>query len=247
MLHGVRIDVLVPAHNEEPHLAGVLWSMPAFVDWVWVIDDGSTDGTASLARSCGQPRVRLVQHSQCLGVGAALRSGYGAAFADGAEVVAVMAGDGQMDPADLTALLAPLLAGIADYSKGNRLGPAVWRHMPPTRLLGNHVLSALTRLATGLPITDSQCGYTALSRKAAVHLPWSRLWQGYGYPNDLLGWAAIAGLRVVDVPVRAVYGSEDSGIRMHHAVAVVPLLLVRVALRRWWYGRPWPQSSRSVA
>lgn len=247
MKQGVRIDVIVPAHNEAAHIGQVLDSMPAYVDRIWVVDDGSTDDTVARVMANRHPRVAVRRHRRCLGVGAALRNGYKAAFADGADIVAVMAGDGQMAPEDLPALLAPLLHGEADYSKGNRLGPSAWRHMPKSRLFGNYLLSALTRLATGLSVDDSQCGYTALSRQAASRLPWARLWHGYGYPNDLLGWAAIVQLRVVDVPVRAIYGDEVSGVRLRHAIAVVPFLLARVILRRLRYRGSLPHTADSVA
>ena len=233
MLGGMQIAAVVPAYNEARHIARVIETMPSFVDRIWVVDDGSSDETSEVALAVNEERVRILHHDNTLGVGAALRTGYAAAFAAGADVAAVLAGDGQMDPADLHALLQPVVRGVADYSKGNRLGCAELRQrMPLDRLAGNVILSWLTRLATGLSTTDSQCGYTAISRAAAERLPWERLWHGYGYPNDLLGYLAMAKLRVVDVPVRPIYGSEVSGIRYHHALALIPTLLVRVVARR---------------
>ena len=233
MKSGVRIDVLVPAHNEARHIAGVLQTMPAEVHAIWVVDDGSTDDTAAQVRACNEPRTRYLSHPTRRGVGAALTTGYSAAFADGADLVAVMAGDGQMAPPDLLPLLSPLLEGRADYAKGNRLcHPEVRRRMPPSRYLANQVFSQLTRWATGLAIHDSQCGYTALTRDGASRIPLDRLWHSYGYPNDLLGWAALGALRVAEVPVQPIYADEISGIRLHHGLWVVPSVLGRVALRR---------------
>jgi glycosyltransferase involved in cell wall biosynthesis len=233
MLDGQRVAVVVPAHDEARLIGRTVRSIPDWVDDVVVVDDGSSDGTAQVVQGLGAPRVRLVRHPHNRGVGAALGTGYAAAFAGGADVVAVMAGDAQMDPGDLPALLAPVLAGEADYAKGDRLShPRARRDMPWARWVGNHVLSLLTRWATGLAVRDSQCGYTALSRHAAERLPLHALWPRYGYPNDLLGHAAVAGLRVRDVTVRAVYGDERSGIRLWHAVGLIPALLVRIAVRR---------------
>jgi glycosyltransferase involved in cell wall biosynthesis len=233
MLRNARIAVVVPAYNEADHIGLVLRSVPAYVDRIVVVDDGSNDRTAAHAEAVGDQRVSVIRHVHNAGVGMALSSGYQRALADGADVVAVMAGDGQMHPDDLAALLAPVVAGDADYAKGDRLShPEVFRRMPRLRWMGNHVLSLGTRWATGLAVRDSQCGYTALHKRAAERLAWPELWRGYGYPNDLLGQLADAGARVCDVVVRPVYADEKSGIRLRHALFVIPFVLARVLLRR---------------
>lgn len=233
MFEGARVAVVVPAFDEARLIDRTLARVPAFVDLVVVVDDASRDDTAARARACGDARVVVVTHALNRGVGAAIASGYDAAFRAGADVAVVMAGDAQMDPADLPALLAPVLRGEADYAKGDRLShPQARTAMPRARYVGNHVLSALTRMATGLPIRDAQCGYTALSRAGAGRLALAALWPRYGYPNDLLGRAAAAGLRVRDVTVRPVYADETSGIGLRHALFVVPFVLARVVARR---------------
>ena len=235
MFRNAQIAVIVPAYNEGRHIAATLRSVPAYVDHVIVVDDGSGDDTVRRARNVAEadPRLCVLRHAQNAGVGAALRTGYLHALGLGAEVVAVMAGDGQMHPEDLPALLTPVVDGEADYAKGNRLAhPEVVRRMPWTRLLGNQALSLLTRLATGLPVHDSQCGYTALHRRIAERLPWQALWNGYGYPNDLLGKLQLLDARVCDVVVRPVYADEQSGIRLRPALFVVPYVLLRVLYAR---------------
>lgn len=233
MWRDVSIAVVVPAFNEARHIALTLRSVPRYVDRIVVVDDGSSDGTADEVRRLADPRVELVRHAANRGVGQALSTGYAKAFAGGAEIAAVMAGDGQMHPDDLRRLLAPLASGEADYVKGDRLShPEVWQRMPLARVLGNHVLSLGTRIATGLPIRDSQCGYTALHRRAAERVPWAKLWHGYGYPNDLLGFLSQAGARVRDIVVRPVYADEESGIGWRHALLVIPFVLANVVLRR---------------
>jgi glycosyltransferase involved in cell wall biosynthesis len=244
MFRNAQIAVVVPAFNEARHIAPMLRAMPHCVDRIVVVDDGSADDTAHCAQAIGDPRLVVVRHACNGGVGMALRTGYQRALLDGADVVAVMAGDGQMHPDDLPALLTPVVAGLADYAKGNRLShPDVRQRMPFARWLGNRVLSQLTRLATGLPIEDSQCGYTALHRRVAECLPWHELWRGYGYPNDLLGHLQRAQARVCDVPVRPVYGDEESGIRLRHALLVIPYVLLRVILRRLRARVTWHTSS----
>jgi dolichol-phosphate mannosyltransferase len=138
-----------------------------------------------------------------------------------------------MHPDDLRGLLAPVLRGETDYAKGDRLShPQARTLMPRARYVGNHLLSALTRVSTGLSVRDSQCGYTAITRRALERLPLAALWDGYGYPNDLLGLLRIAGARVRDVVVKPVYGDEKSGIGLRHALLVIPFVLLRVISRR---------------
>lgn len=233
MWRDVSIAVVVPAFNEAEHIALTLRSIPRYVDRIVVVDDGSSDATAAVVRSVDDARIDLVRHATNQGVGQALCTGYAKAFSDGMEIVAVMAGDGQMHPDDLPELLAPLVANEADYAKGDRLShPDCWQRMPRARLLGNHVLSLGTRVATGRSIRDSQCGYTALHRRAADQVPWAKLWRGYGYPNDLLGRLCQSGARVRDIVVRPVYADEKSGIGWRHALFIIPFVLATVAVRR---------------
>lgn len=209
--------------------------MPAFVDHVVLVDDGSTDDTVAQARSIGDARLRIESHGDNRGVGAAITTGYQAAHDLGADVTVVMAGDGQMHPDDLAPLLAPVLSGDVDYAKGNRLRhPDVARTMPLSRLIGNVVLSAVTRYATGLDdIGDSQCGYTAIHRRVWSVIDPGAMWQRYGYPNHLLGALAASDFRIADVVVRAVYDGERSGVRIRDALVTVPRILFSVARARW--------------
>src|ERR1700759_4715747 len=149
MWRDARITVIIPAFNEADHIGLVLRSVPSYVDRVFVIDDGSADDTAERAEAIPDPRVRVIRHGDNRGVGTALCTGYRAALDEGTDVIAVMAGDGQMHPEDLAALIAPVVNGSADYAKGDRLShPDVLRRMPLARWLGNHVLSFWTRRAT---------------------------------------------------------------------------------------------------
>src|SRR5919109_136020 len=117
MLEGKRVAVVVPAHDEEELIGATLGGIPGFVDAILVVDDGSTDATAERARGFGDPRIEVVAHERNLGVGAAIVTGYERALAEDADVVCVMAGDNQMDPADLAMLVAPVARGEVDYAK----------------------------------------------------------------------------------------------------------------------------------
>ncbi len=250
MFDGHAVAVVIPAYREERLIAKAIVSVPAFVDWIVVVDDASDDGTVAVARNVSDPRLILVTHPVNRGVGASIVTGYRKAMEVGADLMAVMAGDAQMDPADLPRLLAPLAGGQAEYVKGNRFIHPDARAMPWHRRVAGRGLALLTRAATGLPIDDSQCGYTALCARAARALPLDDLWPRYGYPNDLLGLLAQHSQRVVEVPVRPVYADERSGVRPWHAVTVAGVIL-----RRWRRGLsplpelapPCPPSSSSNA
>jgi glycosyltransferase involved in cell wall biosynthesis len=238
MIDGVSVAVVVPAHDVERWLGEVLATMPSFVDHVVVVDDGSRDGTAEIPaarRAVGRsrgPRITVLRHARRQGVGAAIAAGYRQACALRAEVVGVMAGDGQMHPGDLERVLAPVVAGRAAYVKGNRLAhPRVWALMPPGRLLGSLLLSWLTSLAAGVPVRDSQCGFTAVSAQALAQLDLDRLWPSFGYPNDLIGALAARGQRIAEVPVRPVYRGQASGLRPWHGLTI-GFVIGRVGARR---------------
>ncbi|HEY6725915.1 MAG TPA: glycosyltransferase family 2 protein [Polyangiaceae bacterium] len=223
-----RIAVVVPAYREERLIGRTLAGIPAWVDAIYVVDDASPDATADAARAGSDPRLRVLRHAENRGVGAAIVTGYQRARAEGAEVVAVMAGDNQMHPDDLEAVVTPVAEQRADYVKGNRFVHAQRTRMPRLRRLGGTALGSLTRLCTGLSVSDTQCGFTAISASAIERLPLAELWPRYGYPNDLLGMLAARGLSVVEVPVRPVYAGEYSGIRAWHLLTVAGVIA-----RRW--------------
>jgi len=234
---GCSIAVVMPAYNVQDQIVRAVQTVPGFVDHLVVINDGSVDATARrLDRlHADHPRLVRVDHLHNQGVGAAIATGYAAALKLGAQVVAVMAGDGQMDPADLLRVLDPVVSGAADYAKGNRFAhPDVWRVMPRARLVGNIGLSLMTKLTSGYWRSfDSQCGYTAISAAALLAID-GRLFARYGYPNDVLARLRSVGARVLDVPVRPVYAGEPSGIRIWTVLYPVLFVLLRSMGRRLW-------------
>jgi glycosyltransferase involved in cell wall biosynthesis len=249
VFRGRSVAVVVPARDEADKVAATIRSIPGFVDHVIVVDDGSRDATAAVARRAarraggrgpgrgGGREVEVLVHPENRGVGAAIATGYARALALGMDATAVMAGDGQMDPADLPRLLIPVVSGDADYAKGNRFAwPGGWRMIPPVRLVGSVILSWLTRAASGYwHLYDSQCGYTVASRRALLAIGPEQMFARYGYPNDLLGRLGAAGARVVDVPVRPVYGPAwRSGLKPARLALPLLLLLTRALARRIW-------------
>ena len=237
MYRGKSIGVVVPAHNEETLIARTIDTMPSFVDKIIVVDDCSNDHTAQIVSDLcnSNPRLVFIKHSQNGGVGKAISSGYIWCRDNAIDIAVVMAGDGQMNPADLPNLLDPVVEDRADYSKGNRLitGEA-WRKIPRVRYIGNSVLSFLTKIASGYwHVTDSQTGYTALNRRALALLPLHDIYPRYGMPNDFLVTLNIYNMRVIDVPVEPVYGiGERSGIKIHKVVFSIGYLVTRLFFKR---------------
>lgn len=234
MLEGKRVAVVVPAYDEERLVAETLGGIPDFVDRIYVVDDASTDGTVRRAEAVVDPRVEVLRHEGNRGVGAAISTGYRKALEDEVDVTCVMAADNQMDPAELEALVTPVVRGEVEYAKANRLvtGEA-WTVIPRTRYLGNAVLSLLTKIASGYwHVADSQAGYTALSLDALRRLDLARLYPRYGFPNDLLVHLNVQNARVRDVPSRPIYDvGEESGIRLRAVVPRISWLLFKAF---WW-------------
>jgi glycosyltransferase involved in cell wall biosynthesis len=226
----MRVFVVVPAFREAERIGGVLGAMPPLVHRIIVVDDASDDGTFDVARECVDPRVVVLRHERNLGVGAAIATGYRHALAleadaDPRDAFVVMAGDGQMDPADLPALVAPIARGDAGYVKGDRFADA--SRIPRARYWGGQVLTQLTRRALGVDVHDSQCGYTAIAREACAALDLNALWPRFGYPNDLLAMLARRRVVIAEVPVRPLYFGRN-----HLGARHVPVI-VGVIARAW--------------
>jgi glycosyltransferase involved in cell wall biosynthesis len=230
MLEGKRVAVVVPAFDEERLIGTTLSGIPDFVDRVFVVDDASRDGTVAAAGATGDPRVEVIPHERNQGVGAAILTGYRRALEEGIDVTCVMAGDNQMDPADLEAIAAPVARGEVDYAKANRLFTGrAWELIPHTRYLGNAVLSLLTKIASGYwHVADSQSGYTAIGSSTLALLDLDRIYPRYGFPNDMLVHLNVVNARVRDVPSRPVYGvGETSGIRLRRVIPTISWLLTK--------------------
>jgi glycosyltransferase involved in cell wall biosynthesis len=224
-----RVAVVVPAFNEERFIGGVLSTMPAFVDRIVVVDDGSDDATARVAASAGDPRVTVLRAERNRGVGAAMRLGYRAALEDGAELIAKMDGDGQMPPEYLSRLLDALTDEAYDYAKGNRfLLVDSLETMPRVRLVGNMGLTFMTKLASGFwHVFDPQNGFTAIRAQCLRRLDLEAIYDGYFFENDMLIQLSLRDFRVRDVPVPARYGDEESGLSPLGVSLRFPYLLTR--------------------
>jgi len=234
------ISVVVPAYNEEKLIAKTLNSIPALVDNIIVVNDASKDSTAQIVRRTAEEdgRIVLIEHEVNQGVGGAIITGYKKAIELEIDVTAVMAGDGQMDPNNLTDILEPVARGAVDYTKGNRLfqGDA-WNMIPRYRYLGNSLLSLLTKIASGYwHIADSQTGYTAVSLNVLKKLNLDSIYKRYGMPNDMLIKLNQYDFRVRDVHVRPVYNiGEKSGIKLIKVIPKISWLLFKGFWKRLFF------------
>lgn len=213
------IAVVVPAYNEEKLIGQVIETIPDYVDYLVIVDDLSKDNTVEIVKSYiekNDRKIILIELPKNTGVGGAIAKGYEWCRDNKIFATAVMAGDAQMDPDDLPALLDPIVNGEADYTKGNRLftGEA-WRKIPKTRYMGNAALSMMTKIASGYwHVADSQTGYTVANYKVLSTIDLDSIFKRYGMPNDMLVKLNIYNFRVRDVEIKPVYGvGEKSGIR----------------------------------
>ncbi|MWV39564.1 glycosyltransferase family 2 protein [Natrialba sp. INN-245] len=252
MYKGKSVAVVVTAYDEEAFVGRVIETVPDFVDRVYAVDDASPDGSwaviqrvATRINETVEPeravidggdarRVVPIRHEENRGYGAAVKTGYERAAADGMDVVAVMNGDGQMDPDILDRIVDPVATGEADYAKGNRLLSREDREgMSTFRFVGNAMLTGLSKFASGYwTVGDPQNGYTAISRETIERLDLESITDQYGFLNHILTHLNLEECRVADVSMSAVYGDEESSIRYVPFVRYVSFLLLRSFLLR---------------
>lgn len=211
------VAVVVPCFKVTKHVLSLLATIGPEVDVIYCVDDACPDGSGDLIeRECRDPRVRVLRNEQNQGVGGAVVTGYRQAIADGATVMVKLDGDGQMNPALISRFVAPILAGQADYTKGNRFWDLTHiSRMPLVRRLGNLGLSFLAKASSGYwQLFDPTNGYTALHAQVAAHLPLEALSRRYFFETDLLFRLNVLRAVVVDVPMDALYADEKSNMRI---------------------------------
>ena len=212
-----RIAVVLPCFRVSEFILDVLARIPAAVHSVYVVDDCCPEQTGELVRrSCDDPRVTVLRNERQLGVGGATIAGYRRALEDGARVIVKLDGDGQMDPALVPRFVAPILDGEADYTKGNRFYRLSGvRAMPRIRIVGNALLSFLTKLSSGYwHLFDPTNGLTALHASVARELPFDKVANGFFFESDMLFRLSTLRAVVVEIPMTAVYGEEESNLRV---------------------------------
>ncbi len=222
--------VCIPAFNEADSLPGVLAEVPAEVaglrTHVLVIDDGSRDRTAAVARGLG---ARVVSHPVNSGQGAALQTGYLVAERLGVDVVVTLDADGQHDPGQMDRLVEPIVRDEADFVVGSRrMDAGASEGDSRARDAGITVYTRLINLLGGTQVSDIANGYRAIRASRLAEIAFTE--DQFHNPELLLG-AARAGLRVVDVPVtirRRTAGSSKKGTDLRYGLG-----FLRVMLKTW--------------
>lgn len=232
------IAVVIPSYRVAGQILDVIARIGPECARIYVVDDRCPDGTADLVeRTCRDPRVVVLRHPENRGVGGATITGYRQALADGAEIVVKLDGDGQMDPAQIPRLAAPITRGDADYTKGNRFYDlAGLRSMPTARLIGNAALSFLSKLSSGYwNLFDPTNGFTAIHAKVLAALPLEKISARWFFESDLLFRLGILRAAVLDIPMRAEYGSESSSLHAGRVVVEFAWKHFRNCTKRLFY------------
>ncbi|MFM1995211.1 MAG: hypothetical protein RLZZ610_728 [Actinomycetota bacterium] len=209
------VAVVVPAYKVTSHILDTLSEIGPEVSHIFVVDDACPDGSGKLVQEKNtDKRLTVVFHEENLGVGGAMITGYKAALQTDADIIVKLDGDGQMDPALIGELIAPIVNGRADYTKGDRLDSLTGlRQMPSIRLIGNAGLSLLTKISTGYwNITDPTNGYTAIHRDVLKAIPLDMLSKRFFFESDMLFRLSLYRAVVWDVPMQARYGTEKSNL-----------------------------------
>jgi polyprenyl-phospho-N-acetylgalactosaminyl synthase len=222
----VKTIAVIPAYNEATRIAEVIAGARPHVDAVIVVDDGSSDATV---RAAEEARAMVVRHVQNCGPGAATMTGIEAARAMGAEILITLDADGQHDPRDIPALLAPVREGKADIVFANRFGQR--NKIPFIRRLFNGIGNFVTFAATGRWVSDSQCGFKVFGPRALDQLDLRM--SGFEFCSEIVRESVQHRWRIEEVPIKVVYSEYTlaKGQSFAHGVRTALKILLRSFLR----------------
>lgn len=230
------VAVVIPCYRVENEIASVLASLPRYIKYIIVVDDASPDSTAELVNKAAKKdrRIVLIRHEKNQGVGGAMVSGFKKALELEAQIVIKVDGDGQMDAVHLPELLAPLIEGQADYTKGNRFRDfQALQKMPFIRRVGNMGLGFLSKAATGYwNLFDPTNGFVAIKSHVLAQLPLDHIDRSYYFETSMLAQLYLLGAVVKDIPMPARYRGEISNLSIRRTLIEFPLKLSATFSRR---------------
>jgi dolichol-phosphate mannosyltransferase len=217
IMYACKIAVVIPCYKVTEHLHSVISKIGPEVHTIYIVDDHCPENSGSyIENTCKDKRITVLRHETNQGVGGAVITGYKAAIQDNMDIIVKIDGDDQMDGRQLPRLVMPILAGIADYTKGNRFYDLSTIHeMPFIRLFGNTVLSFMNKFSSGYwDIFDPTNGYTAIHANALKRLPLDKISKRYFFESDILFRLNTLRAIVMDIPMQAKYGNEKSNLRI---------------------------------
>ncbi len=231
-----KVAVVIPAFQAERYIIDVIRGIPDFVSWIVVVNDCSRDATSEIVSAISDRRVHLINLERNLGVGGATLNGYQAACELGADIIVKMDSDGQMDPAYLPALIAPIAKEEADYTKGNRfMHLRRLQSMPVMRRFGNLGLSFLNKMCSGYwNIFDPTNGYTAISANMLSKMDFASIHPRYFFESSMLLELGLQRAVVRDVFIPARYNGERSSLSELDSFLRFPPLLIKGFLKRFF-------------
>jgi glycosyltransferase involved in cell wall biosynthesis len=232
------IAVVIPCFRVKNQIETVLGGIGPEVSRIYVVDDACPESTGKyVEEAVDDERIRVLYHEQNGGVGAAVITGYRQAAADGAEIIVKLDGDGQMDPSLIPRFVRSILAGQADYAKGNRffdIGGV--GSMPWLRFIGNAALSFISKLSSGYwDLFDPNNGYTAIHASVLHLLPLDRISRRWFFESDMLFRLNTIRAAVVEIPMEARYADESSNLRPGTLVVEFALKHLRNFFKRILY------------
>lgn len=212
----MKVCAVVPAFKVVDQINKVVDGLLPYVNHVFVIDDCCPHDSGNLVSEIhgDNPQVSIITLKENLGVGGAVITGYMAAQEAAYDIVIKVDGDDQMDPKHIPNLIAPIAAGEADYTKGNRFfDPSYLDGMPITRIIGNTGLSFMSKASTGhWHIMDPTNGFTAIHTRILPWLHLEKVQQRYFFETDMLYRLGTIDAIVQDIPMPSIYGDEESNL-----------------------------------
>ncbi|RAH15739.1 MAG: hypothetical protein CMB56_002695 [Methanobacteriota archaeon] len=254
------LAIIMPAHNEAQMVKNTIHSLPAIVDLVIFINDGSTDSTQILAEeafieterieltNCNNNKSFVIINQKNLGVGSAVFSGMefllnlekadllNSKFSQREKwIIIIMDADGQMNPGEINKLISPIKNKSIDHVKGKRIG---LKGMPKSRKIGSFLLTILMRFASGYnKINDPQCGYRAIDFEMIKKWDFKNKWNGFGYTNWWLLESGRRGFKLDEVEIESIYNESKSKLKIHVFLPKVSILIFKKLWKRGvdWY------------
>jgi len=226
-----NITVILPAFNEEVSIGSIVLLTKHYSDNVIVVDDGSSDRTAEIARKAG---AHVIVHEVNKGKGAALKTGFEAAANLGADIIVTMDSDGQHNPSEIPRLVAPIIDGYAEMVNGSRYLSHSDKNTPIYRRVGQTILDTATNMNSGLKITDSQSGFRAFAASTKNVFRFSA--QGMAIESEMLADAGRSGLRIKEVEIGVRYDVDCSTISpIQHGLGVLVMVLKDIEFNKPLY------------